>query len=160
MSTRSLDQAAYILTADIRLIDVFHTDEEKSKESRPPEAGALPATTEHRALEHPLRWHSLRFRGTRPADALSPTGGSNPCQKSSRRSDGHSSIRRGLALGRGHGLIRFRMVWNAGRQRRVDRTDDRPHDVSRRYHWRCALRARLPPDGHDPCQELVGLVHA
>ncbi|RPD73781.1 S-adenosyl-L-methionine-dependent methyltransferase [Lentinus tigrinus ALCF2SS1-7] len=31
MSTRSLDQAAYILTADIRLIDVFHTDEEKAK---------------------------------------------------------------------------------------------------------------------------------
>ena len=31
MSTQSLDQAAYILTADIQLIDVFHTDEEKTK---------------------------------------------------------------------------------------------------------------------------------
>ena len=31
MSTQSLDQAAYILTADIGLINVFRTDEEKTK---------------------------------------------------------------------------------------------------------------------------------
>ena len=31
MSTQSLDQAAYIMTANIGLIDVFCTDEEKSK---------------------------------------------------------------------------------------------------------------------------------
>ncbi|TFK85023.1 S-adenosyl-L-methionine-dependent methyltransferase [Polyporus arcularius HHB13444] len=30
MSTQSLDQAAYIMTADIQLIDVFHTEQEKT----------------------------------------------------------------------------------------------------------------------------------
>ncbi len=31
MSTQSLDQAAYIMTADIQLIEVFHTEQEKTE---------------------------------------------------------------------------------------------------------------------------------